>query len=618
MAATAEVDVASEIPHASKHDKRHIHKDTYRMRKTLFCCVALGTLSAVLAGMSGCATGVSKTPPPTITLSVNPASINPGQSVTVSWQSTNATSVSITATAGSSTKTLTTSPQASGSVTDTPTQNTTYSGVATGPSGTSSTETAKVLVGSGPSPAPVITQFTATPATVGGGQTTTLTWATTNATAVTITPAVPIPEDSNGLPTSGSSVAPLTSTTTFSLTATGPGGTAGPQTVTVTVPFTLTLTASASTITSGETVTLAWQASGGTPTSLSLADGAGNMICNPCALPQGTASVSPSATTTYTATAAVNANTSITESATVTVSQPTAGAIKHIFFMLQENRAFDNYFGQLGPYRTSRLAQVGITDSQTVDGTPTPLPVLTQHNTTPQVKASPFHEPTVCTENLTPSWDESHHDVNLAGGDSTWATTTTFTNSSFSMDNFMDTALETNKYDPDGTRTLGYYDQTDLPYYYDLATFFATSDAWHSPILANTVPNRMYLMAGTSFGHEYPDNGGHPAYAAPTIFRAMNTANVSWNYYYKDGVFLANFADYSDPTIQSKILPETDLMKLLAGTCSGGTCDPDQALPQVIFIDSASGSSALDEHPDNNMQSGAAYVAGSTNSVDFP
>jgi len=119
----------------------------------------------------------------------------------------------------------------------------------------------------------------------------------------------------------------------------------------------------------------------------------------------------------------------------------------------------------------------------------------------------------------------------------------------------------------------------------------------------------MYLMAGTSSGHEYPDGqADHPAYSAPTIFRAMNTANVSWLYYYKDGVFLANYQDFSDPTIQTKVFPVSDLMNRLAGTCSGSTCDPDQALPQVIFIDSASGDSHLDEHPDNNIQTGAAYV----------
>jgi phospholipase C len=49
-------------------------------------------------------------------------------------------------------------------------------------------------------------------------------------------------------------------------------------------------------------------------------------------------------------------------------------------------------------------------------------------------------------------------------------------------------------------------------------------------------------------------------------------------------------------------------MNRLAGNCSGGPCDPDKALPEVIFIESASGASGLDEHPDNNIQAGAAYV----------
>jgi len=156
---------------------------------------------------------------------------------------------------------------------------------------------------------------------------------------------------------------------------------------------------------------------------------------------------------------------------------------------------------------------------------------------------------------------------------------------------------------------MGYYNQLDLPYYYDLASFFATSDTWHSPILANTVPNRMYLMAASSFGHEYPDfDANHPRYAAKTIFRAMNEANVSWLYYYKDGIFLANFADFADPAIKPKTFPVTDLMSRLQGSCSGNPCDPDKALPQVVFIDSASGSSGLDEHPDTNVQAGAAYV----------
>jgi phospholipase C len=454
----------------------------------------------------------------------------------------------------------------------------------------------------GPPPiVPQITQFSASPTDVNGGQTSTLTWATTQAASVAISPAVPIP-DGTTLSTSGSDIVPITSTTTFTLTATSSDGTTSTKTVTVTVPFTLSLSVSPATIVAGQNATLAWQITGGTATALAI----DNSVCASCTLPQSSAVVKPNVTTTYTATATASDGSSITAKASLTVSPAPLGVIKHIFFMVQENRSFDMYFGQLPAYRTTRLAAAGITDNSTIDVF-NPTVTLTNHNNGATV--TPFHEMTVCTENLTPAWDESHHDTDLMGGDPAWATTTTFTSSSFSMDNFLDTSNNVaEQFDPNGTRAMGYYDGTDLPYYYDLASFFATSDTWYSPILANTVPNRMYLMAATSFGHEYPDNTGHPLYSAPTIFHAMNTANVSWIYYYKDGIFLSNFADFQDPNIGPKTYPVSDLLARLGGTCSGVACDPDQALPQVIFIDSASGSSGLDEHPDNNVQTGAAYV----------
>ena len=90
-------------------------------------------------------------------------------------------------------------------------------------------------------------------------------------------------------------------------------------------------------------------------------------------------------------------------------------------------------------------------------------------------------------------------------------------------------------------------------------------------------------------------DANHPKYAAKTIFRAMNDANVSWTYYYKDGIFLAQFQDFFDPKIQPKTVQVSDQLSRLNGVCSGNPCDPDQALPQVIFIDSPSGGSGLDE-----------------------
>ncbi|PYX72727.1 MAG: hypothetical protein DMG78_11380 [Acidobacteria bacterium] len=577
---------------------------TLRMNYQMVRWISCGALIAAIWTFSSWANS-SKKAAPTITFSASTAAISSGQSVTLNWQAFNATSVTITASAGPSSRTVVSGSQISGSAQDSPTQTTTYSAVASGPGGSSSPQTATVQVAT--NAPPQITQFTAKPTELSSGQTTTLTWTTSNATSITISPTLPVGDDSGPLPTSGSATIPVIATTIYSITATGPGGTAGPQTLTVTVPFTLSLTASPDTITAGQSSTISWQITGGTATAFTLVDASGNSICGSCAPQQGTATVNPTATTTYTATATASDGTPITQSATVTVSSVATGVIKHVFFMLQENRSFDMYLGQLAAYRASRLPQFGITDTQTIDAFD---PTVTLTNIHTGAKVQPFHESTMCTENLTPAWDESHHDTTLSGGDGAWATTTTFTNGDFGMAGFLDTTTSVpEKYDPNGTRALGYYNQQDIPYYYDLATFFPTSDAWHSPILANTVPNRMYLMAGTSFGHEYPDgSSGHPQYSAPTIFRAMNTANVSWLYYYHDGVFLANFADFFDPTIRGKIFPDSDLMNRLAGTCSGGKCDPDQALPQVIFIDSASGSSGLDEHPDNNVQTGSAYV----------
>ena len=457
--------------------------------------ISCGALIAAIWGCSSCSTS-SKKAAPTITFSASTTAISSGQSVTLNWQAFNATSVTITASDGSSSRPVVSGSPTSGSAQDSPTQTTTYTAVASGPGGSSSPQTATVQVAT--NVPPQITQFTAKPTEVSTGQTTTLTWTTTNATSITISPTLPVGDDSGPLPTSGSATVPVSATTTYSITATGPAGTTGPQTLTVTVPFTLSLTASPGTITPGQTSTLSWQITGGAATAFTLVDGSNNSVCSPCSPNQGTATVTPAATITYTATATASDGTPITQSATVTVRSVTTGVIKHIFFLLQENRSFDMYLGQLGAYRPTRLAQFGITDTQTIDAF---NPTVTLTNSHTGAKVQPFHEPTVCTENLSPAWDESHHDTTLNGGDGAWATANTFSNSDFGMAGFLDTTTSVaEKYDPNGTRALGYYNQQDIPYYYDLTTFFPTSDAWHSPVLANTVPNRMYLMAGTSFG----------------------------------------------------------------------------------------------------------------------
>lgn len=543
---------------------------------------------------------------PTLVFSASSNSIIKGDSVSLSWQTTNATSVAITAVgADGATRQI---PTTVDPATDSPTENTTYTAVATGPAGSTQPQSVTVAVTLG---LPQITQLTANPTTVVAGASTTLSWQTANATSVTFTPALPQgdPDEGGTFPASDPAGVqiPVPSTVTYTMVATGSGGNSQPASVTINA-VNINLTATPATSTANQPVTLSWQVDPSV-TALTIDNGG----CAPCTpLPKGTTTVSPSATTTYTATATLADGTQLKQTVTVTVASAATGKIKHIFFMLQENRSFDNYFGVLGAYRAQRLQPFGITASASDVDDFNPNVVLTNHHDGTQVM--PFHEPTVCTQNPTPSWDESHHNVALKGGDPAWLTTSQYPAGSFAMNNFLDTpngglsANETN-YDPEGTRALGYYNQTDLPYYYDLATFFATSDRWFSPILTATYPNRMFIEAASSFGHEYPDaDASHPQYSAKTLYRAMNEANVSWYYYYQDGMFLPNFQDYNDPTIQDKTYHTSYLLNMLAGTCSGAPCDPDKALPQVVFIEAASGASALDEHPGNNIQKGAAYV----------
>jgi phospholipase C len=264
---------------------------------------------------------------------------------------------------------------------------------------------------------------------------------------------------------------------------------------------------------------------------------------------------------------------------------PAAGlsSLKHIFFMAQENRSFDNYLGRLGQYRVNKG------QSSNVDGVPLSFVAKTSSG----VSVSPFHYRTICTENLTPSWNESHYDVD--GG---------------KMDRFMYTNQHSipSTIDPQGSRAMGYYDWTDLPYYYELAYQFGTSDRFFSGVESNTIPNRMYLFTATSFGHIRPDTPpSGSTWSQPTIFDKLTAAGISWRYYYMDNsVYLAQFSTWTRDSGKVRALgsPATSTT---AATGYYKDIQSASTLPSVIFIERGS-NSGYDEHPLNNIQKGAARV----------
>ena len=247
--------------------------------------------------------------------------------------------------------------------------------------------------------------------------------------------------------------------------------------------------------------------------------------------------------------------------------------------MVQENRSADNYFGEMNQYRASQ----GNNDNA-FDGF-NPNVQLQEYNGTAMV--SPFHLATVCHDELTPGWNESHYDVN--GG---------------KMNNFMKTTGSVpSSIDPHGTRAMGYYDWTDLPYYYDLAFKFATSDRWFSPVLAITIPNRMYLFAGTSFGNIRPVPAPAGGFPNPTIFDLLTAAHVSWRYYYQDSSVMLTYLSTWYKGGSGSVY-----------NISHYFTDVNGNLPSVVFIERG-GKTGLDEHPTNNIQKGAADVSNIINAL---
>lgn len=275
-------------------------------------------------------------------------------------------------------------------------------------------------------------------------------------------------------------------------------------------------------------------------------------------------------------------------------------SVNHIIFMAQENRSFDTYFGQLPAYWAANGYP-----AQQFDGLPANASNPSFDGTS-QVAA--YHVATECVQNMSPSWNESHVDWNRNDPTSSTATMDGFVYNaaSYAMHAPAD---EAPIYDLLGIRSMGYYDSSDLNYYYFMASNFATSDRWFSPALDRTQINRAYLLAATSHGYAYP-SGTDSADNAPlpniTIFDALTQAGITWKVYVTDmgangtepSTYLTMFAGYAPPNpLPANVVPATQFLT----DAQNGT------LPQVAMIEGGY-NSGLDEHPKNNVQVGAQYV----------
>ena len=176
----------------------------------------------------------------------------------------------------------------------------------------------------------------------------------------------------------------------------------------------------------------------------------------------------------------------------------TVPQIEHIIIVMMENHSYDSYLGMLGRGDGFTLGSGR-------------RPTHANADTNGDLVHS-FAMPNACQTDHGPSqsWNASHRSFNAGRNDG-------FVRAS-------------------GPVAMGYWTAETIPFYYSLAKTFPLCDRWFSSCLAQTYPNRRFLMAGTAYGNVSTDVKDiiAPEPANGTIFEQLNAHGISWRNYYTD------------------------------------------------------------------------------------
>jgi phospholipase C len=282
--------------------------------------------------------------------------------------------------------------------------------------------------------------------------------------------------------------------------------------------------------------------------------------------------------------------------------------VEHVVILMQENRAFDHYFGVMNGVRGfGDRFPIPVPDSQGLRH----KTVWTQVNDTSKggpPLVSPFPLDTIATfahmrvEGTPHSWSDAHAAWNEGRMDR-WSAAKT-------------------------ERAMGYYRREDIPFQYAMANAFTLCDAYHCSTQTGTNTNRLFLWTATndpsgkqggpsiSNSHDsfVADGGAADPYRWTTYAERLLAAGVTWRIYqdmadnFTDNP-TAGFKTYrdshaalpgSDPRLAALALSTSKLDGLREDVLAG-------ALPQVSYIVAPAADS---EHPGpSSPAQGADYTA---------
>jgi phospholipase C len=232
--------------------------------------------------------------------------------------------------------------------------------------------------------------------------------------------------------------------------------------------------------------------------------------------------------------------------------------IQHVIVCCQENHSFDHYFGSYAAVPAGYGIPAGFTQPDGSGGL-----------------VEPFHFTTLTDDGQDPNhlWADIHNEWDQG-----------------KMDGF---------YTTNGMVAMGYYNESDLPYYYSLLPNYTLCANYFCGVLADTFPNRLVLYSGTSGGNT-SNNISNGTLNYPCVLDLLSQNNITfknYNFNCPDNYsVLALFQNWATGGANNEL---NQSQQQFFTDCTNYT------LPQVAFITEAP---PYDEHPPANIQTGMGMI----------